>query len=55
LPNFWLQAKSKSNYKKKTSFYKFLPPTLKNVKKSGDFFLNFGKILAVENLKKHLF
>jgi hypothetical protein len=54
LPNFGYNLNTKVILWK-TSFYNFLPPTLKNVKKSGGFFLKFGKILAVENLKKHLF
>jgi hypothetical protein len=54
LPNFGYKLNTKVILLKK-SFYNFLPPTLKNVKKSGNFFLNFGHILAVENLEKHLF
>jgi len=54
LPNFGYNLNTKVILWK-TSFYNFLSPTLKNVKKSGGFFVKFGKILAVENLKKHLF
>jgi hypothetical protein len=32
----------------------FWLPILNNVSKYGDFFLNFGLIMAIENLKKHV-
>jgi hypothetical protein len=54
LPNFGNKLNPKVILLK-TSFYKFLAPTSKNVKEIWGFFLNFGQILAVENLKKHLF
>ncbi len=32
----------------------FWLPILNNVSKYGDFFLNFGLIMAIQNLKKHV-
>jgi len=48
-----LQAKYENNFLS-TSFYNFgYLLWLDHVSKSGDFFLNFGPILSIENLKKH--
>jgi hypothetical protein len=48
-----LQAKYENNFLS-TSFYNFgYLLWLAHVSKSGEFFLNFGPILGIENLKKH--